>query len=161
MKRTRIILAGILLSAWTLPAAAGNDRPIVVGELPAAAREFLRTHFDGLEVSYAKVDEDFFDKEYKVVFVNGAKVEFLEDGLWKELDCKYGEVPAADCRRGGAALSRAEDRLDRPRPPRLRGRPGQRAGADLRPEVPPHGDGRLIGPKPQRRHHTGQIIIDH
>ena len=81
MKRTRIILAGILLSAWTLPAAAGNDRPIVVGELPAAAREFLRTHFDGLEVSYAKVDEDFFDKEYKVVFVNGAKVEFLEDGL--------------------------------------------------------------------------------
>lgn len=95
MKRTRIILAGILLSAWTLPAAAGNDRPIVVGELPAAAREFLRTHFDGLEVSYAKVDEELFDKEYKVVFVNGAKVEFLEDGLWKELDCKYGEVPAA------------------------------------------------------------------
>lgn len=92
MKRTRIILAGILLSAWTLPAAAGNDRPIVVGELPAAAREFLRTHFDGLEVSYAKVDEELFDKEYKVVFVNGAKVEFLEDGLWKELDCKYGEV---------------------------------------------------------------------
>ena len=44
MKRTRIILAGILLSVWTLPAAAGNDRPIVVGELPAAAREFLRTN---------------------------------------------------------------------------------------------------------------------
>ena len=95
MKRTRIILAGILLSAWTLPAAAGNDRPIVVGELPAAAREFLRTHFDGLEVSYAKVDEDFFDKEYKVVFVNGSKVEFAKDGAWKEVDCKYGEVPAA------------------------------------------------------------------
>lgn len=93
MKRTRIILAGILLSAWTLPAAAGNDRPIVVGELPAAAREFLRTHFDGLEVSYAKVDEALFDKEYKVVFVNGAKVEFLEDGLWKELTANTARCP--------------------------------------------------------------------
>ena len=95
MKRVRMILTGVLLSALTLPAAAGNDRPIVVGELPAVAREFLRTHFDGLEVSYAKVDEHFFDKEYKVVFVNGAKVEFAKDGAWKEVDCKYGEVPAA------------------------------------------------------------------
>lgn len=95
MKSVRMILAGVLLSALTLPATAGNDRPIVVGELPAAAREFLRAHFDGLEVSYAKVDEDFFDKEYKVVFVNGARVEFREDGSWREIDCKYGEVPAA------------------------------------------------------------------
>lgn len=93
MKRTRIILAGILLSAWTLPAAAGNDRPIVVGELPAAAREFLRTHFDGLEVSYAKVDEDFFDKEYKVVFVNGAKVEFLETASGRSSTANTARCP--------------------------------------------------------------------
>ena len=36
-----------------------------------------------------------FDKDYKVVFVNGSKVEFAKDGQWKEVDCKYGEVPAA------------------------------------------------------------------
>ena len=48
-----------------------------------------------VEVSYAKVDEELFDKDYKVVFVNGSKVEFAKDGAWKEVDCKYGEVPAA------------------------------------------------------------------
>ena len=36
-----------------------------------------------------------FSKDYKVVFVNGAKVEFAKDGQWTEVDCKYGEVPAA------------------------------------------------------------------
>lgn len=95
MKRFTILMASLFTALSILPASAGNDRIITVGELPAAAQQFITTHFKGVEVSYAKVDEEWFDKEYKVVFVNGAKVEFLEDGLWKELDCKYGEVPAA------------------------------------------------------------------
>ena len=95
MKRLTIILAPLFVALSVLPASAGNDRIITVGELPAASQQFISTCFKEVEVSYAKVDEEWFDKEYKVVFVNGAKVEFLEDGLWKELDCKYGEVPAA------------------------------------------------------------------
>ena len=55
----------------------------------------IRDSFKAVEVSYAKVDEELFDKDYKVVFVNGSKVEFAKDGAWKEVDCKYGEVPAA------------------------------------------------------------------
>lgn len=95
MKRLTIILAPLFVALSVLPASAGNDRIITVEELPAASQQFISTCFKEVEVSYAKVDEEWFDKEYKVVFVNGAKVEFLEDGLWKELDCKYGEVPAA------------------------------------------------------------------
>ena len=34
-------------------------------------------------------------QDYKVVFVNGAKVEFAKNGEWKDVECKYGEVPAA------------------------------------------------------------------
>ena len=41
------------------------------------------------------MDEELFDKDYKVVFVNGAKVEFTKNGEWKDVECKYGEVPAA------------------------------------------------------------------
>ena len=89
-----LLLAALFAALSILPASAGNDRIIVVGELPAAAQQFITTHFKGVEVSYAKVDEDWFDKEYKVVFVNGSKVEFLKNGDWKEVDCKYGEVPA-------------------------------------------------------------------
>lgn len=95
MKKLTSILAGIVLLVAAAPAMADNDRPITVGELPAASQQFLDQHFKNLEVSYAKVDEEVMDKDYKVVFVNGVKVEFGKDGQWKEVDCKYGEVPAA------------------------------------------------------------------
>ena len=72
-------------------AFAGNDRPIAVGELPAVAQQFIKAHFAGVEVSLSEVDEELFDKDYKVVFVNGAKVEFAKNGEWKDVECKYGE----------------------------------------------------------------------
>lgn len=94
MKKLMFILAGAALLATSAPAFAGNDRPIAVGELPAAAQQFIKTYFSGVEVSFAKVDEGLFDKDYKVVFVDGSKVEFAKNGEWKDVDCKYGEVPA-------------------------------------------------------------------
>ena len=95
MKKFTIILASLALMASTLTAFAGNDRIITVAELPAVSQQFIKAHFAGVEVSYAKVDEEMFDKDYKVVFVNGSKVEFAKNGQWTDVDCKYGEVPAA------------------------------------------------------------------
>ena len=95
MKKFTILLASLAVMASSVPAFASKDRIITVGELPAVAQQFVQTHFKAVEVSYAKVDEELFDKDYKVVFVNGSKVEFAKDGAWKEVDCKYGEVPAA------------------------------------------------------------------
>ena len=95
MKNLTIIFASLALMASTLTAFAGNDRIITVAELPAVSQQFIKTHFAGVEVSYVKVDEEMFDKDYKVVFVNGSKVEFAKNGQWTDVDCKYGEVPAA------------------------------------------------------------------
>jgi len=141
MKKLMMILAGTALMVTSAPAFAGNDRPIAVGELPATAQQFIKAHFAGVEVSLSKVDEELFDKDYKVVFVNGAKVEFTKNGEWKDVECKYGEVPAAIvpqhirrlCRQ---ELSRPQDHGNRPRPPRLRSRTGQRPRPEIRPEVP-------------------------
>ena len=94
MKRLTIILAPLFVALSVLPASAGNDRIITVGELPAASQQFISTCFKEVEVSYAKVDEEWFDKEYKVVLLDGSKIEFVRSGAWKEVDCKYGEVPA-------------------------------------------------------------------
>ena len=94
MKRLSLVLAGLFGTASTLPALAGNDRRITVGELPVAAQRLLDTHFKEVGISYAKVDEEWFDKEYKVVLLDGSKIEFVRSGAWKEVDCKYGEVPA-------------------------------------------------------------------
>ena len=95
MKKLTILLASLAIMAFSVPAFAGKDRMITVNELPAVSQQFVKTHFTGVDVSYAKVDEELFSKDYKVVFVNGAKVEFAKDGQWTEVDCKYGEVPAA------------------------------------------------------------------
>ena len=84
MKKFTILLASLAVMASSVPAFAGKDRIITVGELPAVAQQFVQTHFKAVEVSYAKVDEELFDKDYKVVFVNGSKVEFAKDGAWKE-----------------------------------------------------------------------------
>ena len=93
MKKFTILLAALLAVCTTVAALAGNDRMISVGELPASSQQFINTYFKGLEVSYAKVDEELFDKSYKVLFVDGSKVEFRRNGDWKEIECKYGEVP--------------------------------------------------------------------
>lgn len=88
------ILPLIALLAAGLTTACENSRPLTEAELPAASQRFLSEHFPGVEISFAKVDTELFDKEYKVVFVNGSKVEFDRRGAWKEIDCKYGEVPS-------------------------------------------------------------------
>lgn len=93
MKKFTILLAALLAVCTTVAALAGNDRMISTGELPASSQQFINTYFKGLEVSYAKVDEELFDKSYKVLFVDGSKVEFRRNGDWKEIECKYGEVP--------------------------------------------------------------------
>ena len=95
MKKLTIIFASLALMVSSVAAFAGNDRIITVAELPAVSQQFIKAHFAGVEVSYAKVDEEMFDKDYKVVFVNGSKVEFAKNGQWTDVDCKYGEVPAA------------------------------------------------------------------
>lgn len=95
MKRFPIFAAALSLAALLIvfPAVAGSDRPLTVQELPVASQQFLHEHFAQSKVAYAKVDDDWFDKEYKVVFVDGSKVEFDRKGAWKQVECKYGRVP--------------------------------------------------------------------
>ena len=106
------ILPLIALLAAGLTTACENSRPLTEAELPAASQRFLSEHFPGVEISFAKVDTELFDKEYKVVFVTGSKVEFDRRGAWKEIDCKYGEVPSGIVRgpefRHGVSERRAD-----------------------------------------------------
>ncbi len=94
MKKFLMILFTALLMAAVLPASASSDdRPIDLAELPAKSQQFLRDHFSGVEISYVTVDDEFFDVEYKVLFVSGVKVKFSKNGEWAEIDCKPAEVP--------------------------------------------------------------------
>ena len=46
-------------------------------------------------MSYTTLDNDILYKEYTVVFLSGTKLEFTGSGEWKEVDCRYSEVPSA------------------------------------------------------------------
>lgn len=94
MKKIIVIIATLLLVAGLAPVQA-DDRPIAVTELPAAARQFLDTHFGDMQVAYATVDGHLFDKDYEVAFTNGSKVEFDRNGEWKEVEVRTGSIPAA------------------------------------------------------------------
>lgn len=86
MKKLFVVLLGLL----TLNVFASNDRPITFKELPQKAQTFITTHFSGVEVLSARVNDD-----YEVYLANGTKVEFTLKGEWKEVKCPGSKVPDA------------------------------------------------------------------
>ena len=91
----KMMFAMFLLFAAVLNANAGNDRIITKDKLPVNAQQFMDTHFQTQKISYVKEERDFFERSYEVVFADGTKLEFTGKGEWKEVDCRYSEVPAA------------------------------------------------------------------
>ena len=92
----KIILALVaIFSIGVFSAVADNDKVINKNQLPAQAQQFISEHFSGVELSYAKQERDILKKSYEVRLANGVKIEFNEKGVWEEVDCQFGEVPAA------------------------------------------------------------------
>lgn len=85
----------VCLFALNLTVWAGNDKPIQITEMPKAAQLFIKNHFANQSVALAKVETEFLDKNYDVVFTNGDKVEFDKKGNWTKVDCEHSVVPQA------------------------------------------------------------------
>lgn len=95
MKKMILSVVLVALSLATVSAAAATDRSVTINQLPQKAQQFVKQHFATSTLSYANQDTDLFDGEYEVVFTDGAKLEFLKNGEWKNIECKKSEVPAA------------------------------------------------------------------
>ena len=93
MKKILFVLAAIF-SFGVLNVSADNDKIITKEMLPVNAQSFIDTYFSGLKISYAKLERDFLEHSYEVVFTDGAKLEFTRNGEWKDVDCRYSEVPS-------------------------------------------------------------------
>lgn len=91
----KIFLTAALLFAGITVTLAGNDRPITVDKLPAAAQNFLKSYFSDLTVAYAVEDLQFAGSEYEVTYTDRTEVEFDTKGEWTSVDRKYTAVPAA------------------------------------------------------------------
>lgn len=93
MKKLFVLFVGLF--ALISVVKADDDKAISVDQLPAQAKQFISQYFSSSKVAVAKMEKDFFDKNYDVIFADGNKVEFNKEGIWKEVDCKYSIVPAA------------------------------------------------------------------
>lgn len=94
MKKILFVFAAFLLIGISV-AKADNDKVINKNQLPAQAQQFINEHFANVKLSYAKLERDFLERSYEVLLTDGTKLEFSSKGTWLEVDCKYGEVPAA------------------------------------------------------------------
>lgn len=93
MKKLLFLLFGLFLIQGTIK--ADNDKLIQYKELPQQAQAFVKQHFDPTAVALVKMETDFFDKSYEIIFSNGDKLEFDKSGIWKEVDCRYTALPTS------------------------------------------------------------------
>ena len=91
----KLVFLFACLFAMTLNISAGNDKPIQVTEMPKSAQQFIKNHFANQSIAMAKVETEFMDKNYDVIFTNGDKVEFDKKGKWTKVDCEHSQVPQA------------------------------------------------------------------
>lgn len=93
MKKFMFLLASLFV--WNLSVWAGNDKPIAMEKMPSKAQQFIKQHFAGSAVAVSKMDSDFINRSYDVIFTNGDKVEFDKKGKWTNVDCEHSQVPVA------------------------------------------------------------------
>ena len=93
MKKMMFLFVSLFF--MNLAVFADNDKPIQVTEMPKGAQSFVKSHFANQSVAVAKMETDFFDKTYDVIFTNGDKVEFDKKGNWTKVDCEHTQVPQA------------------------------------------------------------------
>ncbi|MBP3408183.1 MAG: PepSY-like domain-containing protein [Bacteroidaceae bacterium] len=94
MKKIMFLLT-LVFSLGVVSAFGFNDKVISKNQLPAQAQSFLNENFADVKISYAKQETDFIERSYEVVLADGTKLEFTKKGNWKEVDCRYSEVPSA------------------------------------------------------------------
>ena len=89
----------LLVCLFTLQTVvwADDDKPIQVNQLPQTAQTFIKTHFPDNKVAMAKMETDWFDKSYDVIFTNGDKLEFDKKGV---LDRSELQIQRCTCRCG-------------------------------------------------------------
>ena len=84
----------LLVSVFTMQVAmADNDKPVTFEQLPQVAQQFIRQNFADREIAFSKMEKEWFDTSYDVLFTNGDKLEFDKNGQWKEMYCKFTAVP--------------------------------------------------------------------
>lgn len=92
----KLKLVILFISLFTLQGIVKADEGKLISkeQLPTKALQFIKNFFVAEQISYAKEEEGFFNKEYDVIFTTGNKIEFNKRGEWLKVECQKEAVPA-------------------------------------------------------------------
>lgn len=93
MKKLIMFFTGLIIFG-TYTANASDDKPITFEQLPTKSQQFIKKHFSNEKIALSKMENDFMETRYEVVFNDNKKIEFLKNGEWKEVDCGISTVPS-------------------------------------------------------------------
>jgi len=90
----KLLASAFAMLAIAFSAKAGDDKPITVKQLPAAAQTFIKQHFADRKIALVKEETEFLDKSYEVTFTDLCKIEFDGKGGWTDMECRQG-IPSS------------------------------------------------------------------
>lgn len=87
----KILFLLVCMFSFSVVVFAGDDKPVNFQKLPVRAQKFINTHFTAAKVQKAFMDES--GDEYEVRIKGGIKIEFDEEGRWKEIETSKAPIP--------------------------------------------------------------------
>lgn len=85
--KKNIMLSVAVLAVMGLSACNEEEKRVIEFDaLPEAAQTFVQTHFADKQVAIVYHDRDAADKDYEVVFTDGANIDFTRKGEWDEAE---------------------------------------------------------------------------
>ncbi len=95
MKKVFLFLAAALAGLALLAACDDDDdKRVNPSELPDAAKSFITQYFPAQTISVVERSGDSGHRRYEVWLNDGTELKFNNEGLWTEVDCKTGALPA-------------------------------------------------------------------
>lgn len=95
MKKGFLFLAAALVGLALLTACDDDDdKRINPSALPDAAKSFITQYFPAQTILVVERSGDSDRRRYEVWLNDGTELKFNHEGLWTEVDCKTGVLPA-------------------------------------------------------------------
>lgn len=91
MKKLILSIFSIAILGLAFTSCDDDDKQISYESLPEVSRTFIETHFPGITARLVEEDNDSYD----VYLNNGFEVDFDKQGVWKNIDGNYQQLPAS------------------------------------------------------------------
>ncbi len=89
----KLIYLTAMFVALSMFTSCDKEEDINKSELPSSSREFLDTHFAGVDIIRIQKETDGFEKDYTVYLANGFTVDFRKSGSWDEVNGHINVLP--------------------------------------------------------------------